>query len=242
MTNILDITFLVITLKDCPERMKYTKKLLTKHGLSHKIFTFKKNKIGWIGCLDSHIQLYKYAIKNKLRYIFILEDNVCLSPYIDINNDFKRLFTIIKNKTDWDIILLGGFFSPLARCDSTEYSTLYKSTNTHGTSCYVINYRTCYRLIKQYKKGINQPIDVYISKNFRQFIYRPLLFYHRIVDSVTNPRFDLIRKFWFNPAIYRTVEIWFFEDKLQVITVYMASLLIFVIFLIATWFKSNKIR
>lgn len=206
--------FLLITLNEYPERKNYVEKLLTDNALKYRTFLFNKHEVGWKGCLDSHINIYKYAEKNNLDFILVLEDNVCLSPTANLK--FNSLYNIMNKNTDWDTIILGGFISPFSECDTTEYTDLYKTDCIHGTSCYAIHKRLFSKLIVEYEnKKINSPIDVYLS-TFRQYIFRPLIFHHRVVDSTVNTHLNSIRKLWFNPAVYSKIERWFFEGKLRV--------------------------
>jgi GR25 family glycosyltransferase involved in LPS biosynthesis len=205
----------VITLNCTPERTDYTEKLLQNMNFKYRLFKFRKNKFPEKGCIESHIALYKEARKLDLDFITIVEDNICLSPNFNIDN-YVQLDKIIKNKTNWDTICIGGFVAPSSRIiKQTEYNRLYKSNNCHGTSAYIISRKGYNRAIKDFdSKKINKPIDVYLS-SLNQYIYKPLIFYHRIIPSTINPRLNLIRKFWFNKNIFKIAEFLFFQNKLS---------------------------
>ncbi len=219
--------FHVITLKDHPERSEYTKKLLTDNNLKYRMFAFKKQSIPWKGCLNSHIQIYKYAHKKKMEFVFIMEDNVCLSANANPKENLKEVMQIAKSKDDWDTIILGGFITPWSSCSVTEYRHLFKTSSVHGTSCYVIHRRLFDKVITKDKLKIDRPIDIYLS-SLRQYIYKPMIFHHRIIKSVINNRLDNIRKFWFSPGMYKLTEMWFFDGKLKLVVVLSFAIILMI--------------
>ena len=207
----------VITLNNTEERTKYTEELLNKYNFKYKLFKFSKHKIPWKGCLESHIFLYREALKNDLNYIIVVEDNICISPKYNIN-DYEQLNRILVKKK-WDVIIFGGFITPLSECTPTEYSKLFKTTNVHGTSAYAISKKGYTKALKDYdSKKIDKPIDIYLS-SLNQYIYNPLMFHHRIIPSIVNSYLDIIRKFWFKPKVYEWVEFLYFNRKLNITTI-----------------------
>lgn len=215
----------IVTLNNAKERTKYTINLMEKNNLKYKIFKFPKHKIPWKGCLNSHIFLYKEALNKKLDYIVVLEDNICLSHKFNINN-YEHLEKIIKNKKNWDLIIIGGFITPISSCTKTEYLKLFKTNHAHGTSAYIISRKGYTKALNDYNtKKINKPIDIYLS-SLNQYIYNPLMFHHRIIPSTINSYLDNARKFWFKPKAYEWVEFLYFNGKLK-----LALYILFFIFL-----------
>lgn len=227
----------VITLNNTKNRTKYTTELLKKNNFKYKLYTFTRHKISWKGCLNSHISLYREAKNNNLDYIIVVEDNICLSPKYDIN-EYIDLENIIKKKKNWDVIIIGGFITPLSSCTSTEYLKLFKSGYVHGTSAYIISKRGYTKALNDYDKlKINKPIDIYLS-SLNQYIYNPLIFHHRIIPSTINSYLDNIRSFWFKPNIYKWVEFLYFNGKLR-LTLY--TFLFILIILLITVTNKNLI-
>jgi GR25 family glycosyltransferase involved in LPS biosynthesis len=222
----------VITLNNTKDRTNYTTELLVKHSFKYRLFEFSKHKIPWKGCLNSHIFLYREALKNDLDYVIVVEDNICISPKYNIN-DYEQLNRII-DKKKWDIIILGGFITPLSECVPTEYSKLFKSENVHGTSAYIISKKGYKKALKDYDlKNLNKPIDIYLS-SLNQYIYNPLIFHHRIIPSTINSYLDNIRKFWFKPKVYEWVEFLYFNHKLRITSFSFCFFFIIIVFSLFT--------
>jgi GR25 family glycosyltransferase involved in LPS biosynthesis len=218
----------VITLNNTKDRTKYTTDLLEENNFKYKLFIFSRNEIPWKGCLDSHIFLYREALNNNLDYIIVVEDNICLSKKYDVN-EYNQLEKIVKNKKNWDVMIIGGFITPISQCTPTEYLKLFKTTDVHGTSAYIISKRGYTKALNDYDlKKINKPIDVYLS-SLNQYIYNPLIFHHRIIPSTINSYLDTIRKFWFKPKVYEWVEFLYFNGKLRLCLYTCLLVLLFLI-------------
>jgi len=227
----IDKEFWVITLYETEERTKYVEDLLINNNFKYKLFKFSRHEIPWKGCLNSHIFLYREALKKNLDYIIILEDNVTLSHKYD-KSKYENLFKIANTKKDWDVIIFGGFIMPLSACHSTEYPELFKTIDNYGngTSAYLISKKGYIKALLDYdKQKINIPIDVYLSK-IEQYIYNPILFHHRIIPSTVNSYLDIPRKFWFKPKVYECVEFLYFNGKLRLI-IYILSGIFLILFI-----------
>ncbi len=227
----------IITLNSTQDRTDYTTDMLKKNNFKYKIFKFFKHKIPWKGCFNSHMFLYKEIIKNDLEYAIIVEDNICISPKYDINN-YKQLEQIIEQKNDWDVIIIGGFITPISKCTATEYSRLFRTKNVHGTSSYIISKRGCIKALEYYEKTNKiKHIDIYLS-TLNQYIYNPLVFHHRIIPSTINSHLNMIRKIWFNPKMYNLVEFLYFNGRLQIT---LSLIFFFIILIVFIFIKTISI-
>lgn len=202
--------FHLITLHETPKRENKAVKVLKSMKLKYKIHRFHKHKIGWKGCINSHIKLMEYADQNNMDYIFICEDNIAKgsgNPLLD----YSPLIRFIKQQS-WDIIFLGGYILRFwDYCRPTLYTNIYETrNNNHGTIAYVIH-RRLYRKILKMKVNVHYDIFLY---NFKCYVYSPFLFYHanNIVSSI-NRQSDWWRTIWFHPLIMRVHEKIFFDRK-----------------------------
>jgi GR25 family glycosyltransferase involved in LPS biosynthesis len=226
------LKFHIITLNDHPDRLDLLKKQID-NKINYQIHKFDKNKISAEqGCYDSHLYLYKYMIEQNLPYIIILEDNAILNKSIDEN----KILNFIDNHK-FDVLYLGAFITPLQKCSKYKSKNIYRTNYVHGTTCYVINRKTCEKLIN--KKDREKAIDIELSKLNNVFMISPLIF-HRSnnIKSTINTNYDKIRNFYFNPIIYNWIEKLFFKGILYQTTILLLTL--FVILFLLLFQKSLK--
>lgn len=202
--------FHLITLYETPEREQKAVYTLQSMNLKYKVHRFHKHKIGWKGCINSHVNLMRYAEQNDMEYIFICEDNIKKGSGNPIL-DYSPLMRFIK-KRKWDIIFLGGYILRFwDYCRPTIYTNIYETrNNNHGTISYVIH-RRLYKKILGMK--INVHFDIFLY-NFKCYIYSPFLFYHanNIISNV-NTQSDWWRTIWFHPFMMKIHEKIFFDRK-----------------------------
>ena len=94
-----DVSVVVINLKERNDKKTYIEKELKGRNIRFDFFTAHKHKDPKRGCLESHLTVIKNAIKNKDKYLLIIED------------DCKFINGINKMESpplDWDMIYLGG--------------------------------------------------------------------------------------------------------------------------------------
>ena len=89
-----------INLKHRTDKREFIKKQCSKYKLDVTFFKAIKNKKGWIGCLQSHLNILKIAKKERLKKILIIEDDCLFLQEPSINN--KEL------PKDWEMLFLGG--------------------------------------------------------------------------------------------------------------------------------------
>lgn len=103
INNINNISFFVINLQIANERMNLIYKSFKNYniiridGISHKL--------GYKGCLLSHLKCIQYAKNNKLKYIWVLEDDC--SPNVDFINRFLIVNEYLDKHNDWNLYLGG---------------------------------------------------------------------------------------------------------------------------------------
>lgn len=171
----------------------------------------KKTKIsfkGTWGCLYSHINVLKLAIKNKLKNVLILEDD--FMPHIRLNELTKKLENIMKNN-NWKVIYLGT--SQYKWDKISIQNNFYYANESFGTFAYIINNNFFNELLNEYKKfddGADQILKKLQVKYPRDFlvIYPNLIISNLDLKSNTNTRLssDLYHSFKWNKYYYNYFE------------------------------------
>jgi glycosyl transferase family 25 len=138
-------------------------------------FNLNKLNKSQISLFLKHLVVYQ-IIYQKFDYALILEDDVILD--INFNEKLNKYFDQFplnsENKPDWDIIFLGdgcGLHIPKEEIKENQY--IYKArTPSHAkcTDSYIITKSCCLKLlqyfnflIKDCKKQINLPIDIWLN-------------------------------------------------------------------------------
>lgn len=126
------------------------------------------NKGQW-GCLYSHINVLKDAIKNNYESILILEDDIILLPFIE--EKFKKLHNFVNLHDDWNIIYLGV---SQHNWENIKIKNNYYNANySTGTFAYMVN-RKFYRILLNEFIKMKKPVDNYlvdIQKIYNDTIY-----------------------------------------------------------------------
>jgi len=155
-----------INLSSRTKRWKNVEKQFRKYNLNVTRFeaingkNLPKNNIllqSELGCLHSHLEIFKEAKKNNFKKILIFEDDVCFS------NDFLQKIECINN-ISWKILYLGA--SQHDWSDIKFYKEFYSCKNTLGTFAYAINTENCNIydiLIEEFSKE-NAPADRILAK------------------------------------------------------------------------------
>lgn len=199
----------LITLEETPERSKKAyqeiQKFKSKTGLSTRvnIHRFKRHKVGWKGCIESHLQIFQYGKDNNCEILWIAEDNIHFNERVDEN--LKALNKFIEECPNWGVIFVGGYIlRPWDYCQSTVYPQVYETrNNNHGTVSYIIHRRLYDTILEDHKRSpINKHYDIYLTERSKCYIFNPLIFTHahNIVSNV-NQKSDVWRRFWFHPRI-----------------------------------------
>jgi len=120
--------------------------------LFHKIPTDKiirleaiRNKVGHIGCSQSHIKVIEMAIENNWKNILVLEDDAMFHKY---KSGYKTLEKLIETNPNFDVITLGNVSSEFDK----KTMKLYKGQTT---TAYIVNQHYYKKLLKNFKEGLD---------------------------------------------------------------------------------------
>lgn len=140
-----------INLEDRKDRRKEIENELNKIPKT-KIIRFNaiKNKIGHIGCSQSHIKVLQMAINEGWKNVLIIEDDAMFNNY---NNGYKILINLIKNNPKFDVITFGN---TQAKFDS-QTMKLYEGQTT---TAYIVNRHYYKTLLENFKNGLTELLKI----------------------------------------------------------------------------------
>lgn len=146
-----DITnIFYINLESRLDRRLFFENQMKMVGLKAERFEAIKHNIGAVGCSLSHLNLLKYARRNNLDHILIMEDDIMfLNPKMFINN----LNECLLNHSDFDVLLIAGN-------NMGDYTRLdnfcVKISKCQTTTGYIVKRHYYDKLIENYEEGINK--------------------------------------------------------------------------------------
>jgi GR25 family glycosyltransferase involved in LPS biosynthesis len=195
-------------------RKNNVSKSLDTYSIPFIFHEFERQKNGKLGCFMSHINLYRYAQKHNMEYIWIAEDNL-VNAYDTISSViWNDIHTFLKTEQNWLILFFGGWFQHVVSYKSTSYSSIFKTNTLHGTSCYMIHKRLYSYVLDHFENYSHMDIDCYLlkcSKNQAYILY-PILFYRDCTIYSTNTQhipntwINLWRSFWHQPTMLQIQE------------------------------------
>lgn len=195
--KIVDQIYIINMDKDI-NRMKELNNKMNNLGLKYKrisgvdgkkIYNKYKHKTklrpGQLGCLLSHQNVLKDAIKNNYNNILVLEDDVIFHK--NFHNEFKKKYKyLIDRENEFDLIYLGCSQSlgGVGQWNSTNLKKeYYDNYSTDGTFAMLIN-KNLYKPILFYTNKLDIPIDTSISINIlKKKKYKCYSFYPHIISS-----------------------------------------------------------
>jgi GR25 family glycosyltransferase involved in LPS biosynthesis len=121
-----NINSVVINLKDRKDKKRHIEEELKNKNINFSYFYAEKHINPKRGCLESHLQVIKNAIKNKIKYIFIMEDDCKF---------INSLETLNQPPSNWDMIYLGGTVHRIVDRNYKGYARVQCWT----THAYIIN-------------------------------------------------------------------------------------------------------
>ena len=152
ITSLSDIkNIFYINLEHRLDRNEHVQQQLDTIGLTSvaKRFNAIKMENGAIGCSMSHLALLKYAVKNSLDHILIIEDDIqFLNPEL-----FKTQLNLFleMHGNNWDVILFAGNnMPPYEKIDDT----CVKVNMCQTTTGYIVNGHYIEKLMDNVKMGI----------------------------------------------------------------------------------------
>jgi len=191
------------------------------------LFNNEKMSKGEIGCVLSHIKLYKESLKRDDEFIIVMEDDVNMINFInnDINNYLLNQYQnyeciqlcIIVSK----YIKLPQDKTPILVNWNEENKKYYPWSFTWSTACYIISKKARITLINHIENcEFLQPADFFIYGNLNtQTLFPPIVSYSLTFDSsVQVDTLDCHKK-----SFYR-IRDYCFNKKLILITVWFGKL------------------
>jgi len=162
-----NVECIVINLKIRPDKKDYIEKQLKSRNIKSTFFTAEKHHDPKRGCLESHLSVIKEAIKNKVKYLLILEDDCKFISGLSSMEEVPK---------DWDMIYLGG---TVHRVLDKQYKG-YAKVQCWTTHSYIINLQN-EKLVQEILKAENYEgeIDRYylekIHPNFNAYMCDPMI-------------------------------------------------------------------
>lgn len=109
---------------------------------------------------ESHKKCIKYAVNFRLKYVLIIEDDICFrensKPYFD---------ELIQNlPEDYDVCLFGIYGGNVIDTDDKYWNKINKFSGAHF---YIINEKSYYKILNY---NGTQPIDHWIGENLKCYI------------------------------------------------------------------------
>ena len=149
MKNIKDIkNIFYINLDTRPDRKYKFEKEMTNIGWNATRFNAIKHNFGAIGCSLSHLELLKYAKKNNLDHILIMEDDI---SFLNINVFINSLNKFLTSNINFDVVLLAGNnMGPYLK--TNDYCVKIKKCQT--TTGYLVKQHYYDILIENIEEGI----------------------------------------------------------------------------------------
>lgn len=129
---------------------------LGNRKINKKFMSFCRR--GQIGCLLSHIEVWKKIVKNGIQKMIVIEDDVIL------NENFIKKFNLMYRELpeNWDWVYL--YIHPDCKKTITnEFNFIDEGYKTYGTVGYLINNNTAKELIKLFEHTISTTVDDSIS-------------------------------------------------------------------------------
>jgi len=184
--TIVDKVYVINMDKD-KERMYILDKKMKELGIKYqratgvdgrKIYSQYKNKTklrpGQLGCLLSHINVIKDAIKNNYENILVLEDDIIFHK--NFHKEFKKKYRyLIEKEKYFDLIYLGCHQKHNWK-NINILTHYYKTKKNDGTFAMLINKNIFQDILENYNK-LNQPSDrvLYynIQPNKKCFTFHP---------------------------------------------------------------------
>jgi GR25 family glycosyltransferase involved in LPS biosynthesis len=157
-----------INLKKRTDRKKLAENEFSKFGLDFEFFEGVDGQLinlkyrikpGGVGCLLSHLNLYKY-IKNIDGDVFMItEDDVVFSD--DFIEKYNNLIQIVPN--DWNLLYFGGNHNSLKLNMVSE--NIHRLQKTYTTHCYLVKKSCIDFLISEFESSqlFDSEVDVHLS-------------------------------------------------------------------------------
>lgn len=115
----------------------------------------KITSIGALGCIMSHINVIRNAIKNQYKSILILEDDIVPLKSFDYNK--------IQTPADWDILYLGSSQHNFIEQQQDKHETYYIAKKSRGTFAYIVKNHMFNKLLGLFNM-FEMNVDMYLEE------------------------------------------------------------------------------
>lgn len=138
-------------------------------------------------CSQSHINLWKHIVNNKLPYAFILEDDACFD--IEWKNKLNRFYTEI-NDPEWDAIFLN------ASEPSSDIDKWIIADDQYLTGGYILSNKGANLLLNMFSSYYHSSdwMTSRLQKNKHSYTYFPWLIIQEGNESTINSNVDADHK------------------------------------------------
>ena len=154
-------------------------------------------------CILSHCAIIRKAIKQRLKSVFILEDDAI--PCDDLNDRLRYIEAHIP--TDWEHIYLGGYDIDVNKLEPIRNSTfLYNSVRTGGAHAYILRRRAYRKVLYELLLGYSTLDGMFADLIEGMYPWdkkrRNLPFYQSIID-ILRP-VPKLKSYTFLPVCFAT--------------------------------------
>lgn len=162
-----ELKSVVINLKDRKDKKDYIEKELKNKNLNYSFFFAIKHQNPKRGCLESHLEVIKNAIKNNVKYLFIMEDDCKFINSLNLMH---------KPPTNWDMIYLGGTVHRIVDRINKGFARVQCWT-THAYIINLTNKKLVDSLLKveNYEGEIDRYYLQNIHPNFNAYMCDPMI-------------------------------------------------------------------
>ena len=161
------INIYIINLKKRLDKLEYIKNYFNNKLININLILFEaiEDKIGWKGCLISHLTLINYAKKNNFPYIIVMEDDFNLNISFELFENL--LFYLIKLE---NIDIFNGCPSYTQSLKKYKYDDNFHLVTGVLSTAFIIYYKNSYDILLS--NDICKSIDVLNYNFFKQLIYK----------------------------------------------------------------------
>jgi GR25 family glycosyltransferase involved in LPS biosynthesis len=215
---------------------KLNEDILNKYIQKSKSFGFNNEKMnkGEIGCLLSHIKVFKESLKKNDEYIIVLEDDANIINWMN-NDTNKYLLNHYQNHECIQLCIIIPNHTVLPKENpilinwNEENNRYYPWGFAWSTACYIISKNARIKLTELFEQFeqfeneqtiIIEPADIFIYKNLNtQTLFPPIASYNLSFDSSVQTEKDI-----HNKSYYRILNNYNFNKKLILIIVWFGNL------------------
>lgn len=202
------ITGFVINLAHDTKRKESVIKEFENTQIELSFFNGIKHKIGWIGCLKSHLEIISMAKANNLPMVLVIEDDAYIENPVHFNANFLSILEYLSNNMDkWNIFHGGPNINKNSSISKIHARTpLIFDLSLCSLATFIIynsntyDFFLNYLKIQENKLKSTHKIDMIIYNKFKCITTYPSLVWQKeFVSNIRNGNvrtdFAIIKKF-----------------------------------------------